>query len=110
VTGPADRPGGDRPAPLSAARDLVLGVLTGTVTAATDPWAYDEDLLLLAVRRLEQHDPDWLLARIADPALPFADRAELAGETRLLRERCRALLRAERPGDPDCPVPRTGGP
>ena len=55
-------------------RGLVREVLSATITPESDPWVFEEDALLYAVRRLEEDDPGWLLAQLADRSIPFERR------------------------------------
>lgn len=51
---------------LKAARELVTGVITGSVTPDADPAVFNDDLLYMAVGMLEQLDQAWLYARFDD--------------------------------------------
>lgn len=51
---------GELDARLAAARELVEGVLRGTVTEEEAPWLFEEDRLLFAARTLEAKDRPWL--------------------------------------------------
>ncbi len=77
-------------------RAFVLEVLAGGVTPETHPWAFDEDTVLFSVRRVEQEDPAWLLAQLAERGHPFDGRAAVFAATRKVRAEALAILRQER--------------
>jgi hypothetical protein len=78
-------------------RGLVREVLSGTVTPESDPWVFREDALFFAVRRLEEDDPEWLLARLTDRSIPFERRRAVFAGTLRVRPKAERLLRLERP-------------
>ena len=78
-------------------RGLVREVLSGTITPESDPWVFEEDALLFAVRRLEEDDPGWLLAQLADRGIPFERRRAVFAGTLQVRAEAERLLRLERP-------------
>ena len=78
-------------------RGLVRDVLSGTITPESDPWVFREDALLFAVRRLEEDDPEWLLAQLADRGIPFERRRAVFAGTLRVRAEAERLLRLERP-------------
>ncbi|MFB8005822.1 hypothetical protein [Nocardia sp. NPDC056000] len=59
-------------------RDLALDFLRENVTPVDDPAVFRDDMLMLAVSRLDVHDPAWLLAQITDPNWPRELREQLA--------------------------------
>ena len=77
--------------------ELVRDVLSGVITPESDPWVFEEDALLFAVRRLEQDDPEWLLAQLADGSIPFERRRVVFAGTLRVRAEAERLLRLERP-------------
>jgi hypothetical protein len=84
-------------APLERDRAFVLEVLAGAVTPETRPGAFDEDVVLCSVRRVERDDPAWLLAQLADRGHPFDGRAAVLANARDVRAEGLAILRQERP-------------
>jgi hypothetical protein len=52
---------------LEIAREMIIKVLKGDITYETDRMVFDEDLLYLNVRLLEQHDFEWLQLELAKP-------------------------------------------
>ncbi len=86
--------GGER---LEQDRAFVLGVLAGAVAAETHPWAFDEDVVLFSVWRVEHDDPAWLLAQLADRGHPFDGRAAVFAATQEVRTQALAILRQEHP-------------
>lgn len=74
-------------------RGLVREVLSGTITPESEPWVFEEDTLLFAVRRLEEDDPEWLLAQLADPSVPFERRRAVFAGTLRVRAEAERLLR-----------------
>ncbi|WP_433602247.1 hypothetical protein ACQPXH_11240 [Nocardia sp. CA-135953] len=64
---------------IDAARDIVTDYLRGDIDPDRNPDMFDDDIVYFAVARLDRHDTDWLLARIADPQWPRAVRADIAG-------------------------------
>jgi hypothetical protein len=78
-------------------RGLVRDVLSGTITPESDPWVFAEDALLFAVRRLEEDDPEWLLAQLADRSIAFERRRAVFAGTLHVRAAAERSLRLERP-------------
>jgi len=78
-------------------RAFLRRVLAGVVTPDTHPWAFDEDVVQFAVARVEQDDPAWLLAQLADRGHPFDGRANVVAATHQVRAEALAILRRERP-------------
>ncbi len=78
-------------------RSFLLDVLAEAVTDESHPWAFDEDVVLFCVRRVERDDPRWLLDQLADRRHPFDGRAAVFAATRAVRAEALAILRRERP-------------
>jgi hypothetical protein len=82
---------------LFASRELLLRVLGGEITQESDPMYWDDDAVLFAAAVVEKHDPDWLLAQLADTRWLFDARREILNYTNVLYERAYALLAREDP-------------
>jgi len=83
--------GGER---LEQDRAFVLGVLAGAVAAETHPWAFDEDVVLFSIWRVEHDDPAWLL--------PTGERSSCAC---LTPGCCCSTAMGSRPRSARCSVP-----
>jgi hypothetical protein len=78
-------------------RAFVLKVLAGAITPETHRWAFDEDVVQFTVLRVEDDDPAWLLAQLADRGHPFEGRAAVFAAIQEIRAEALEILRQERP-------------
>ena len=62
---------------LAQAREMIDGVLQGKITAQTHPAVFQDDLLYLNVRLVEQGDWPWLQGRLGDKGVPRERRLEI---------------------------------
>jgi protein-tyrosine phosphatase len=77
--------------------DLVREVLSGRATPDSEPWVFEEDELLFAVRRLERDDAEWLVAQLSDRTVPFELRRIVFADTSRVRAEAERVLLLERP-------------
>ncbi|WP_327146869.1 hypothetical protein [Nocardia sp. NBC_01327] len=59
-------------------RDLAIDFLSGHITPERDPIIFRDDVLILAIFRMDNRDPAWLFAQIANPRWPRELREQLA--------------------------------
>ncbi len=90
-------PAGDDPR-LEFCLRLVEQVLAGEVTGETDEMLFEEDVVLICVRIIEQQRPRWLREQFADGRLPVDGRLLVLRDTGDLFDEGLRLLRAEDPG------------
>src|SRR5262249_21747689 len=82
---------------IANSRAIASRVLSGEMTPESDPAAFDEDVVYFAVRTLEEHDSEWLLAEARDRRHPFAGRRNLASCMGRFQREIWRELRAEDP-------------
>ncbi|MDR7169056.1 hypothetical protein J2W56_002797 [Nocardia kruczakiae] len=63
---------------LSASKDIVLRLLRGDLDAERDRMMFEEDIVLFALLRLDDKEPEWLLREIANTSWPREVRESLA--------------------------------
>lgn len=83
---------------LENARALVADVFAGRITPGSKPMLFEEDVVLFSVRILEQYDPTWLLAELANPNHPISARIEVLRNLRDLHDAGCAILKRVAPG------------
>jgi hypothetical protein len=62
---------------LADAKKMILDVLRGVMTPENGPWVFDDDLLLLSVRYVEERDLAWLKSKVSNPAYDKKNRIEV---------------------------------
>jgi len=88
---------------LSPSRTLVAEVLAGAVTPESRRALFDEDVVYEAIRDLEEHDPEWLLAAVRDRRHPLAGRRNVVVSMGRFQAAMWAELRLEDPTLPPYP-------
>ena len=73
--------------------ELIDHVLAGSIERDSHPWLFDEDVLLFAVRRVEETDPEWLVDRLADRSMTTSGRLAVFAETGAIRAQARVAVR-----------------
>ena len=62
---------------LESSREVVSAFLRGEIDGQRKPAIFEEDILLLAVARLEEADPDWVLGQLSNQTWPVELRVEI---------------------------------
>ena len=65
------------PDELNPSRELITEFLRGEVDPEREPEIFEDDILLLAVERLDEADPDWILGQLSNRAWPVHLRAQI---------------------------------
>lgn len=65
------------PNKLESSREVITEFLRGEVDPENEPEIFEDDILLLAVARLEEADPDWVLGQLSNRAWPVDLRAQI---------------------------------
>ncbi len=91
------------PTRLAECRRLVAAVLSGAMTPESHRGAFEEDVVHLAARALEEEDAEWLLAAARDRRYPLAGRRNLIVSLGRYQAEMWTELRAEDPTLPPYP-------
>jgi hypothetical protein len=82
---------------LESARILVADVFAGRITPGSKPMLFEEDVVLFSVRIVEEYEPTWLLAELANPNHPISGRIEVLRNLRDLHDAGCAILKRVAP-------------
>jgi hypothetical protein len=64
---------------LESPRRLVTSFLRGEIDPEHQPAIFEDDVLMIAVHRLERADPDWILGELSNRVWPVDLRAQILG-------------------------------
>lgn len=65
------------PSKLDSSREVITEFLRGEIDLENEPAIVEDDILFLAVARVEEGDPDWVLRQLANQAWPVDLRAQI---------------------------------
>lgn len=85
------------PNKLESSREVITEFLRGEVDPENEPEIFEDDILLLAVARLEEADPDWVLGQLSNRAWPVDLRAQILQLMVRRRPEGQAILAREAP-------------
>jgi hypothetical protein len=77
---------------LNEARRIVQEICAGQITPELRPSSFEEDTVCFSVWLLEEQDPEWLLAMIADERFSVRDRTNVANNMRELGPRAKDII------------------
>lgn len=62
---------------LDYSREVINAFLSGEIDPESRPAIFEDDVLMFAVARLEEADPDWILGQLSNRAWPAELRAQV---------------------------------
>jgi hypothetical protein len=83
---------------VESSREVVSAFLSGEIDPERKPAIFEDDILLLAVARLEEADPDWVLGQLSNQAWPIELRVEILRLMLRQYPAGHAVLNREAPG------------